>query len=233
MIEEGSMLEMGRLAELGLLGASMIHELRQPLFTVKALLDLIHAESLGGTTGPRLLLLRREVGHLEEIVARYGTLSRRPEPCHVPMDPSELAREAAAVLEHHALRQGSRIEVLFVDPPLMLRAEPVGLRQALVNLLHNALDAVKSHEQTSVSLLVGRQGEELLFEVSDSGCGISESDMSRIFEPFFTTKPAGLGTGLGLPIVRETVLRHGGRVELDSSPLGTRVRILIPLEREP
>ena len=66
-------------------------------------------------------------------------------------------------------------------------------------------------------------------DVSDTGPGIPQRLHDKVFEPFFTTKPAGQGSGLGLAMVRETVVAHGGLVELTSDPLGTTVRILLPL----
>jgi signal transduction histidine kinase len=91
---------------------------------------------------------------------------------------------------------------------------PDQLNQVWVNLIHNALQAMEGEGVLSIRL--SRIGNEAVVSIADTGCGIEAANRSRIFEPFFTTKAAGVGTGLGLDIVKKIVERHHGRIELES-----------------
>jgi signal transduction histidine kinase len=99
---------------------------------------------------------------------------------------------------------------------------------AIINLVTNARDAMPDGGQCTLSLEV--HGDELMLSVMDTGPGIPEHVKARMFEPFFTTKPAGRGTGLGLSVVHELVVRAGGRTTVDSEPgRGTAIRMVLPV----
>ncbi|GAB4212997.1 MAG: hypothetical protein Fur007_06320 [Rhodoferax sp.] len=102
------------------------------------------------------------------------------------------------------------------------------INQVMMNLLVNAGQAIVDKGQ--IALRTGVQGDQVWFEVQDSGCGISPENQARLFEPFFTTKPQGQGTGLGLSISADIVQRHEGRIEVESIPgAGTRFRVWLPV----
>jgi signal transduction histidine kinase len=103
------------------------------------------------------------------------------------------------------------------------------LNQVWSNLIDNALDAVDKGGQVRVS--AGLRGKSIAVSVADNGSGIPEAARARIFDPFFTTKPPGSGTGLGLDIVRRLVLRHGGEIDVESSPGSTVFRVCLPVAR--
>jgi signal transduction histidine kinase len=106
------------------------------------------------------------------------------------------------------------------------KGDPEKLRQVVINLLVNALDAMP--ESGTLSVKVSSLRPIVAVEIGDSGPGIDPRILPEIFDPFFTTKEAG--TGLGLSIVRKIVDQHGGRIEFDSIPgRGTRVRVELPL----
>jgi signal transduction histidine kinase len=117
-----------------------------------------------------------------------------------------------------------------------LQAEAVGLRQVLLNLLTNAIDATPDGGTITVSAALapatdGTRAQRLELAVSDSGHGMSEVERRQAFEPFYTTKAPGRGTGLGLVIVDHIVHAHGGTIAVDSVPdRGTTVRVQLPLE---
>lgn len=104
------------------------------------------------------------------------------------------------------------------------------LNQMIMNLLLNAVHAIDGHGHITVSS--GCDTEQVWVEISDNGTGIPPENMGRIFEPFFTTKQAGLGTGLGLVAVFNTVTHHHGKVEVSSEPgTGTTFRIRLPIRQ--
>jgi signal transduction histidine kinase len=224
-------LETGRLAELGLQAATLVHELRQPLFAVSALVDLLAADA-GPRPDPRLALLRAELRHMDAILARYAILSRRADGRRDPFDPRELFEETLHAISFKAERLAVRLELQVEEGLPAMVGDVVALRQVLLNLLQNALDAVDHQGGGLVVLRAARQGGGIVVEVSDNGPGIPPECLERVFDPFFTTKPPEQGTGLGLPIARETVRRLGGDLSLSSDPRGTVARLLLDNGKE-
>src|SRR5579862_8182159 len=103
------------------------------------------------------------------------------------------------------------------------------LREALINLVFNAVDAMPDGGSLTLRTLVAKEDTIVQVEVSDSGVGMDEETRSRCLEPFFTTK-GERGTGLGLAMVYGTVQRHGGQIEIASEPdKGTTVSLIFPV----
>jgi signal transduction histidine kinase len=123
-----------------------------------------------------------------------------------------------------------------VDPHLpAVSADPIGLRQVLINLLTNAIDATGGGGRIMVSAATavenGGQASVLEVAVRDTGRGMTPEQIRRATEPFYTTKAPGAGTGLGLAIVDHIVRAHRGRLQIESAPgAGTTVRVRLPLE---
>jgi PAS domain S-box-containing protein len=109
---------------------------------------------------------------------------------------------------------------------------PSQLNQVFMNLMVNAAQAMPASKHGTIVLRTGSAGDEAWVEVADDGAGIPEDIRAKIFDPFFTTKPVGKGTGLGLSLSYGIVEKHGGRIEVHSTPgVGTRFRVVIPLRR--
>ncbi|SFN33810.1 hemerythrin-like metal-binding domain protein [Formivibrio citricus] len=105
---------------------------------------------------------------------------------------------------------------------------PAQINQVFMNLLVNAAQSIDGMGR--ITLRTWQEGERVCIEISDNGKGMSPEILARIFEPFYTTKPAGQGTGLGLPLSREIVHKHGGAIEVDSTEgKGTRFRVWLPV----
>jgi len=105
---------------------------------------------------------------------------------------------------------------------------PSQLNQVFMNLLVNAAQAIT--DRGTITIACGTRDEEVWIEVQDTGCGMAPEVARRIFDPFFTTKPVGQGTGLGLSVSYSIVKRHGGRIEVDSTPgQGTTFRVWMPI----
>ena len=125
--------------------------------------------------------------------------------------------------------QGRQIEVVtdFREVPPIL-GNPAELREVLLNLIFNALDAMP--EGGRLGLRAWRDGDAVCLAVGDTGVGMPEEVASRVFEPFFTTKPDG--TGLGLSLTHQIVTQHGGAIDVESQPpAGTTVRLSLPTRR--
>jgi signal transduction histidine kinase len=112
-----------------------------------------------------------------------------------------------------------------------VQANPQDVFQIVLNLLHNAIQAVDPRDG-QVSIVANRAGDRVELLVADNGCGIAPENLPRVFDPFFTTKPPGSGTGLGLSIVQELVASQRGSVRVDSERgRGTTVAVTLPAAR--
>jgi PAS domain S-box-containing protein len=140
----------------------------------------------------------------------------------------DVARLTAPRWRDLAQREGRPITLTVSAPAdLTIQGWPNALRDALTNLIFNAVDALPTGG--TIQLTAQRQGDRAILEVRDSGIGISEEVQERIFEPFFTTK-GERGSGLGLPTVYRIVERHGGTIAVRSAPgRGTTFRLSLPL----
>jgi signal transduction histidine kinase len=114
------------------------------------------------------------------------------------------------------------------DPtPPKVSAYGSELNQVWTNLIENAVQAMGGKGQLRVC--TDREADRVLVEIGDNGPGIPDAIKDRIFEPFFTTKEMGIGTGMGLDIVRRIVWKHGGDIRFESRPGDTRFQVRLPL----
>ena len=112
----------------------------------------------------------------------------------------------------------------------LIHSDPSLLRQVLLNLINNAMDAIQKGGEITVETDIG-EGDSVEIRVSDTGIGIPQENLSKIFDPFFTTKPPGKGTGLGLSICHGIIDKLGGSISVTSQVgKGTTFSIKLPLE---
>jgi two-component system C4-dicarboxylate transport sensor histidine kinase DctB len=217
---------LAELAEVGVATVGLLHELRQPLMAAKGLLELAHSEARP-PSAEELALAADQLAHLQEVVEHHVGLGRREEP---PRDILLLdgARWVQASIAQRARRLGASVAVDGEDAAVRLR--PMALRQILLNLVGNALDAVSGQPVRQVSVRAARRGDRATVAVTDTGPGVPEGVAATLFDPFVTTKPAGRGTGLGLWIARALAEEAGGAVVLaDTGPRGTRIEVRLPV----
>jgi len=173
--------------------------------------------------------IRDQVNTLDGLTEEYLAFARFPKPHFEEESINHLLQELADFVRPVATRQGLTLHVE-VDPQVPLMEIDRGLlRQAVMNLLKNGLEALsRGGSLTIISRLVGEQVE---ISVIDTGPGISREVAAKLFEPFFTTKPQG--TGLGLSIVRQITEEHGGELTWATPPGGggAAFTIRLPLKR--
>jgi len=205
-----------RTLAIGQMARAIVHDLRSPLCSIRALAELLHQRSAEPDPARRhLTTIMAETDRLAELTGDLLRFSRQGlAPARLEARPAELIRKALEPLR--PLLERARIGVeLDLDDGAIAIVDAPGLARALHNLITNAMEAMPGGGV--LRLRCGTAGGHAFVRVEDSGCGMSEDVRNRVFEPFFTHgKPRG--TGLGLAIVRAIVEEHAGAVRVESTP---------------
>ena len=218
-------LELQHLATLGEMSASLAHEIRNPLGTIKGFAQLL-GEKLNGTHSALLSPILSESTRLENLVKDL-LLYGRPA---IPNFQSVHSSQIEATLRQHAqhLIDSPALHFESTVHPLSLDTDPQLLEQVLLNLLRNAIEAVRPQPAGLINLEISATAECAILRILDNGPGLSEEARRRLFEPFYTSKASG--TGLGLSISRKLIETLGGRLTLDARPSGgLSAEIILPL----
>jgi C4-dicarboxylate-specific signal transduction histidine kinase len=166
---------------------------------------------------------------ISEIIASLKSLSIQER--EGSLQPWSLARVIADVTDMCSERFKSghvRLEMAAVPEKLVVEINPTMISQLLLNLLHNAFDAVMTEQEKWVKFEFAEDNDSLYLFVTDSGPGIPIKNRGRIFDPFFTTKEPGKGAGLGLSLSASIAAHHGGIIRLDTLNSHTRFAVQIP-----
>lgn len=217
-----------RLASLGKLAAGISHEIRNPLTGISLLLDDLHDRAqLGEKDREMLTKAMAEIERMERLISALLTFAAPPRSRFAPGDPGEAAEDVTMLMQRSCQRQNIILQLQRNPLPTCL-IDSEKIRQALLNLLKNALEALP--QGGLITITVCRDADDALITFADSGSGIPAQDLPLIFEPFFTRK--GAGTGLGLSITRQIIEEHGGSISVDSeSGQGATFLIRLPLLR--
>ncbi|MBL8797258.1 MAG: histidine kinase [Planctomycetia bacterium] len=209
---EREVLRAEQLAKVGQMAAGMAHELRNPLMSMKLLVQ-VAADGTPATLDQRdLAVLEEEITRLERLTQTFLDFARPPRPEPQSIDLGELLQQTLDLMAARAEQQEARLACGLPAAPIMVRADPCQVRQVLVNLLLNALDAVPLGGDVEAEL-AEEAGGWLAIRVNDSGGGLPAELGSRIFEPFVSTKTTGLG--LGLSICKRIAEAHGGELQAE------------------
>jgi C4-dicarboxylate-specific signal transduction histidine kinase len=233
----------GRLAEFGRFAAQQLHELRQPLFAIKGLGQLL-LEKDRVEMDEVLDFARHIVDQSERLTALVSNLRQFSAPA-----PQQGKRRAevgpvlvrvTSLLEYR-LRKGPTMRTQIAPDVPALAVQPHALEQILINLLANALDAVASTTTPIIQVraqIVADDPRFVAIEVADNGAGVAKAVRARLFETFFTTKGEEQGTGLGLAVSREIARSAGGELVLLedpgrwNEPVVTVFRLALPASQE-
>ena len=229
-----ALLKSERLATIGRMTSLITHELRNPLSSInlnaEMLMDSLHERGIDPDDPdvmPQLETIIDEVDHLRDITEEYLVYARLPSP---DLDATRLDEIVQSLVDFHIWewnQDGIDIELTIDDEPIEILGDANQLRQALLNIVKNAVDA--SEPDDCVEISARRGDDEATVTIRDHGEGMDEETRQRLFEPFFTTKSSG--TGLGLPMTREIVEQHRGSISVDTTPdEGTTFIVSLPLE---
>jgi signal transduction histidine kinase len=225
---ESALERANRLSSIGTLAAGIAHEIRNPLTAVKTFVDLLPQrlddhEFVTSFRELSLTELRRVTNLINDLLAfgKSTSAERRP------VDLAGILDQVVRLLESTARKRmiGLALHARPGVPPAW--ADPDQIKQIVLNLVLNAIDASPSDRTVTLTLFLGRR-DMVTLEVRDEGAGIPADQLESIFHPFFTTKEQG--TGLGLSLVHQMVVEHGGEISVESQVgQGTVFRVLLPV----
>ncbi len=240
-----------QLAAVGQLAAGLAHELRNPLMSVKLIVQTAAERGERGLSARDLAVIEDEVTRLERLLQSFLDFARPPQPKKEAVDVVEVVEKTIGVIRLRALEQDVHIQWSAADQRAMVEADESQLRQVMLNLLLNALDVLPGGGNvwididapptlhhgapTATAAATAKLDEksqdnrrtQLVVRIADDGPGLSEEVADRVFEPFVSTKETGIG--LGLSICRQIVESHDGRIFAGNGPHGgAEFRILLP-----
>jgi signal transduction histidine kinase len=215
-----------RLALLGEIAASIVHDVRTPLSVLKTSAQLLGSATLSVAEQRDLAgLIASEVDRLNRVVTNLADLGRPPPQARCRQSVRALVERTVAVLRPWAQARGVTLEAVG-DADSRVDADPDQLLQGLLNVIHNAAQA--SPAGTRVQIRWDAAPPWVVIDVRDAGPGFSADALERVFSPFFTTKPDG--TGLGLAITKRIVEAHDGTIDVrNADGGGARVSLRLPL----
>lgn len=221
-----ALVEQERLATLGKVTASVSHELRNPLGTLRSSLFLIQRKTRDLNLGVEDALSRseRSIQRCDRIIEEFLDFTRT-----VPMERERHSLDdwLGSVLDEMTLPENIRYEQN-LESGLFVEFDPERLRRAVVNVVNNGVQAMQEQGGGRLRIRTGLRNGRAEITIADEGPGMTPESLVRIFEPLYSTK--GFGVGLGVPIVRDIMQKHGGGLEYRSAPgEGTEATLWIPL----
>ncbi|MEW6054649.1 MAG: PAS domain S-box protein [Nitrospirota bacterium] len=215
-----------RLAALGEVAARVAHEIRNPLVSLGGFARRLE-KKLDGSLKEYADIIAKEVGRLEGILNEILSFVKETRIIKETVNSNEVIDGVISLIWSEIDDRGI-VLVKEYSLPIEIFVDPNRVKDALLNILTNAVQAVGTNGTISVKTYV-RNGS-CIFEIKDTGPGISEDDLAYIFDPFFTTKKSG--TGLGLTITHRIIEEHDGSIEVESRPgEGSTFRVVIPLQK--
>lgn len=229
-VAEQSLAQSSKLAALGEMSAAVSHELNQPLAAMKTYLAGAALLIRRNRTDEALAAFDRIDGLIERmgaITRQLKSYARKGDARSQPLDMSDALISALSMMEPQLKHSNVRIRQILPDQSVLVIGDRMRIEQVLVNLLRNALDALKSVSDPEIEVILSK-GETATLTVRDNGPGINDLDL--LFEPFHTTKEPGDGVGLGLAISSGIVADFGGRITArNASDGGAVFEVTLPI----
>jgi two-component system NtrC family sensor kinase len=224
------------MTSLGKLSASVVHEINNPLTGILNFIKLIQrllgkgvlSEEERGQLATYLDLVYSETSRVSKAVSNLLAFSRKTKPEFRPLNVNALLFETLSLIEYQMRLHDIKVERRLAANLLPVMADQGQLKQAFLNLLLNAIEAMPSGGTLTLTTKNGRR-HNVVVQIADTGVGIPKEYFSKIFEPFYTTKKTGSSVGLGLSVVYGIIRDHNGSIKVDSTlGKGTVFNVRLP-----
>jgi PAS domain S-box-containing protein len=212
-----------KLSVVGELSASVAHEIRNPLTSLKGFVQLLQMEDKQHQNYYQIML--DELNRINHIVGELLLLAKPQHIKFTTIHIQKILNDVISLLGVEASLHNVQININFPKKDLLIECEPNQLKQLFINIIKNAIEA--TNNSGTVIITLEQIGENILITIKDNGCGISKDRLERIGEPFYSSKEKG--TGLGLTVSSKIVQSHEGTIRFDSEiNQGTTVSISLP-----
>ena len=220
--------DLQKLELIGTFAASLAHEIRNPLTGIKGLIQLLSETHIGTKEQKYFSVIDQEINRINQIVGEFLILGK-PSAVKIEMiDARNIIFELVPLIEYEAKRNQHQLSLKISDDPLYIKTSKDQMKQVVLNITKNALEAMK--EKGTVTISLHQTTNEVHLSVADTGVGITPKQMKKIFHPFYTSKDTG--TGLGLVICKRIIESFNGKIEIMSNKNeGTTVHIKLPSEQ--
>jgi len=227
---QDEMVRSAKLTTVGQLAAGIAHEIRNPLSAIRMMVQVLQRRCEHDTDRREIHIILNEIERINKLVKDLLEYSK-PSPMNFSkQNMNDLIKNIMGIFTYNLQHQHIEVEERLGDDVPYVTVDPEKISLVLINLIMNAIQAMPQGGMLTIETERGEK-QTLSIAVTDTGVGIPKEDLKNVFEPFFTTKKEG--TGLGLPLVKMIVERHGGKVRVMSADGFTRVHILLPLESSP
>ncbi len=232
-LERSKAIKNSKLAALGEMSAGIAHEINNPLAIINGAAALL--TSVSGNPeklASRIEMIKKSCDRITRIVGGLRKFSRSEGKTQQKIhDLVKIIQDAAILTETKSKRHSTPVAFYYKDP-IHILCDEVEIEQVLVNLINNAIDAVRGQSVKWVKVSLTQESQSAVLRVTDSGTGISQNIRDKLFEPFFTTKPVGEGTGLGLSISKGILDEHGATIAVLADSPNTCFEIRFPITKE-
>jgi two-component system, NtrC family, sensor histidine kinase HydH len=210
---QGRLLRSERFAAVGEAAAYVSHEIKNPLMVIGGLASQVERRLAEDPAAQeKLRIIQNEVKRLEFFLGELRDFLRPAQPNKQKIDLNQVIQEVKVLMAEAIQEKGIRLEDRLAPSLPLVEADPNQLKQVLLNLVKNALEATE--DQGVILLSSGAKDDQVWFAVQDTGKGMSEDVQEKIFHPFYTTKDKG--TGLGLAVINKIITDHHGTITVDS-----------------
>jgi len=218
-----------KLAAIGEMAASFVHEIRNPLGIILGSVETLNKNVSESVRREMLEFIVEEAERINDMLTNFLDFAKPKAPAFREVDVKEVLEKTVELISGTAREQKVKISREYPEESVSLYVDPEQIREALVNLELNALEAMPTGGALKVSLMPD-QGGGVIIRIRDTGVGIPPGAEAKIFDPFFTTKERG--TGLGLSIVYRVVKNHGGTISVERNDgKGTTFILTLPLPK--
>jgi two-component system sensor histidine kinase HydH len=218
-----------KMAALGAMIAEITHEIRNPLVSIGGFTRRLAKKLQSGEDKKYIDIILNEVNRLEAIIHDNLSYIKEMAPMPTEDDLNLVARDILTLYEDELAQRRIAVEKDLSPSLPLLPFDSQQIKQAVINIIKNAMEAMENGGTLTIRTAVLPDSSEAVFEIGDTGPGISAKTMHNIFNPYYTTKPRG--TGLGLPITNRIVLAHKGRIDVrNKSTGGALFSIRLPLK---
>lgn len=231
--EQEKLSQQEKLAALGKMAAGIVHEIKNPLTTMKGFCQMITLNSRNEKVLKYAGIIENEIGDLNRVISEFLSFAKPQVPVLKKLNLNQLLKSMEVLMEGNCFMKSIELKFNLNEFSQNISADEAQLKQVLLNIMENAIDAVSMQREPLIIVETGliKKNKECYVSITDNGEGMSEERKQNIGTPFFTTKDKG--TGLGLSICFQIIKEHKGKIKIKSElNKGTTFTLIFPIKED-